>query len=86
MKPLGDPREHQRLVAGMARANGTDVIGLFAAGKLSSQDWAGMVERCRGCMWAEGCKEWLPDHLDGAAETPSACLNYTVFDDLKKTA
>jgi hypothetical protein len=83
MKPLGDPITHFWNVQRMARATGTDLVAAHDTGALSSEDWAGMVTRCRGCEWAEGCQEWLPEHTDGTAKAPKGCVNRRIFDALK---
>ncbi|SLN43452.1 hypothetical protein PSA7680_02185 [Pseudoruegeria aquimaris] len=82
MKPLGEERRHYWLAKRMADAAQADVVGAFSEGRLSSQEWAGLVTRCRGCTWVEGCARWLEeDHPEAIA--PAACANARVFEALK---
>ena len=74
MTPLGDLRRHFLLVKGMAKATDTDVEGAYAAGRLDQDEWAEMVQACRGCQWTEGCEAWLAGG-QGAAVAPKPCCN-----------
>ncbi|MEQ9261476.1 MAG: DUF6455 family protein [Roseovarius sp.] len=78
MKPLGPSRAHYFRVLGMAQATGVDLVSAFDAGRLDNGTWSGMVERCRGCAWAEGCDAWLESDA-GAVVPPRECLNRTRF-------
>ena len=82
-QPLGDEKEHYWLVQRMAQANGTDLVAAVDAGLLTQADWAGMVQRCRGCQWAEGCQRWLDRPVDALRETPEACVNHAWFAELQ---
>ncbi|EPX79808.1 DUF6455 family protein [Salipiger mucosus] len=77
--PLGDRTEHYWLVQRMARANGTDLVAAMEAGVLDQEAWAGMVERCRGCAWADGCHRWLDRPGDALRDTPEGCENRARF-------
>ncbi len=83
-KPLGDATRHYWLVQDMARAAGVDLAAEVSAGRLDQAQWAGMVERCRGCDWerAGGCHRWLADQADGTATVPDLCANVKTFGDL----
>ncbi|CUH53154.1 DUF6455 family protein [Shimia marina] len=88
MKPLGDRNKHFWLAQRMAKLTQTDLVAAMERSELSQADWAAMVEQCRSCAWGEGCQKWLgrhalegPEHEDIA---PSACVNRTRFDRLKK--
>lgn len=71
-------------VLGMADATGTDLVRAYEEGRLSQEDWAETVTRCRGCQWAEGCDAWL-DAADGSERpVPQACPNAARFDALKE--
>ena len=82
MKPLGDPCRHYWLVQDMARATDVQLVPAFREGRLSAREWAGMVDRCRGCDWVEGCRSWLsqPDRRDAI---PEKCRNRARFALLK---
>lgn len=81
MKPLGEEVTHYWLVQRMAKATGADLSEAFKRGDLSSETWADMVHRCRGCAWAGACDGWL-DAQEGSAEAPDTCLNKAVFERL----
>lgn len=74
-KKLGEEVDHFWLVQRMAKTSQVDLSAAFETGELSSEDWAAMVERCRGCAWTEGCKDWL-DVTSGVVDVPpEGCLN-----------
>ena len=83
MKVLGKMMDHVRLVARMAKATDTDLVGASEAGDLSQEGWARMVQTCRRCNWAEECGEWLGSH-ETADCAPGACLNRDRFTALKE--
>lgn len=83
--PLGDERSHYWRVQRMARATGVDLAEAQRRGVLPQDDWAGMVWRCRACLWAEGCARWLDHRADieaggeGARVCPDDCVNGRPF-------
>ena len=80
IRPLGDEKRHYWLALGMAQASGADLQGALDAGRITHQDWAEVVQRCRGCAWAEGCDCWRAAQGDDAAATvPQACRNVDFF-------
>jgi len=84
-KPLGDPVKHLWLAQDMARAAGVDLVARRADGTLTQADWAGMVQRCRGCDWERGCggcHGWLAGQDPGTAIVPPACANGATFEAL----
>lgn len=70
--------EHWRLVNQMAKVTDTDLVAAFDEGRLSSQAWAGMVNACRGCGWADTCAGWLDGHSHHSA-APRPCCNRARF-------
>lgn len=82
MQTRGPMMRHWRLVNRMAKTTDTDLVSAFDEGRLSSEAWAGMVNACRGCAWAETCDGWLDKHAhtDGA---PRPCCNRARFDALR---
>lgn len=83
---LGDQTEHFWLIQRMAKTSGVDLAAAMQAGKLDHKGWSGMVTRCRGCAWAEGCHAWL-DKVDQAADLPpKPCLNRDRMAELKTEA
>lgn len=81
MQVLGELMHHVRLVSGMARVTGCDLVVATKAGDLSQDDWADMVQTCRKCTWAGRCTQWRAGQ-EGKANPPVTCLNRTRFDGL----
>ncbi|MCU4655117.1 DUF6455 family protein [Roseibacterium sp. SDUM158016] len=80
VRPLGDEKRHYWLALGMAQAAGADLQRALDEGRITHGDWAEVVQRCRGCSWAEGCDCWLKAQETGAAAVPQACPNVTFFE------
>jgi hypothetical protein len=78
--PLGPENRHYWLAVTMARKTGADMQRALETGVIRHDDWAALVQSCRGCGWAEGCNRWLTAQGDGAADVPRACPNAAVFD------
>ena len=78
--PLGPENRHYWLAVTMARKTGADMQRALDDGVISHQDWATLVQRCRGCGWAEGCNRWMAAQDDAAADVPQACPNAPVFE------
>lgn len=78
-RPLGDEKRHYWLAVGMAQATGADLQRALEDGVITHGDWAGVVQRCRGCGWAEGCACWMSTQEKGTAAVPAACPNAEVF-------
>jgi hypothetical protein len=59
----------------MAAEVGADTARAFAEGEIDAQGWGEMVDRCRGCGWVEGCRDWLarPEHRP--RDVPGQCPN-----------
>lgn len=84
-KPLGDPVTHYWLAQSMAKAAGVDLGAEFVAGRLSQDEWATLVTRCRGCDWERdggGCARWLSLHESIDGPVPRSCENHERFDTL----
>ncbi|MEM1077766.1 MAG: DUF6455 family protein [Pseudomonadota bacterium] len=80
---LGDTTEHFWLIQRMAKTAGLDLAEAMHQGALDQEDWAAMVNRCRGCAWAEGCHRWL-DVVDQRSDSaPEPCLNRARMTELK---
>lgn len=82
IKPLGPMKKHYWLAQTMAKASGADLVQAFDDGRLSQEDWATMVHRCRSCTWAQQCKCWLSDQDWGALTVPDDCVNSSILLDL----
>ena len=83
LTPLGPLNRHYWLAVKMAKASGTDLVQAFADGRLSAEDWADVVHRCRGCDWVQQCQCWLDTSDWGAQSVPAACKNAEVFEWIK---
>ena len=85
VRPLGDEKRHYWLALGMAQASGADLQRALDEGRITHQDWAYVVERCRGCAWAEGCSCWMSaQEPDAVASVPQACPNAAFFESVRK--
>ncbi|MDO6584802.1 DUF6455 family protein [Salipiger sp. 1_MG-2023] len=82
-RPLGARTDHYWLVQRMARANGTDLAAASDDGHLTQEQWAAMIERCRGCAWVQGCQRWLDQPEQALRDTPANCGNRAHFADLR---
>lgn len=80
LRPLGDENRHYWMAVKMAKATGTDLQSALEEGRISHQDWADLVQRCRGCAWVEGCACWMARQEAGTAEVPQACPNAATFE------
>ncbi|WP_298933635.1 DUF6455 family protein [uncultured Ruegeria sp.] len=78
MSRLGEIMTHLRLVLRMAQVTGTDIVSAHQHGHLSQDNWADMVQLCRGCAWARDCPDWL-DRYRSDAKVPVHCLNRERF-------
>ncbi|WP_425043455.1 DUF6455 family protein [Primorskyibacter sp. S87] len=74
--------KHVRLVSGMARVTGTDLVGAARKGELTQEDWAKMVQSCRRCDWADRCEQWLTE-IDTTPCAPDTCANRARFEALR---
>lgn len=87
MHRLGNPITHFWMVQDMARAAGVDLAEARRDDRLTPEDWAAMITRCRGCSWTDGCQHWLDARKQGeAAQVPPACANRAAFDRLHEPA
>lgn len=80
---LGPEIDHYWLVQRMAKATGIDLVQAAEADVMSQQDWAGIVNHCRGCDWAQGCGQWLNRSKDEMRDVPSKCINRSRLAEIK---
>lgn len=84
MKPLGDQNTHFWLAQRMARLSEIDLVAAMNAAELTQEDWAGMVQDCRGCDWSRGCQKFLARQAGSPVEeAPDTCRNSAKFAALK---
>jgi len=79
LHPLGPEKRHYWLAVTMARKTGADMQRALDDGVISHEDWATLVQRCRGCGWSEGCDHWMMAQGPDTADVPEACPNAAVF-------
>jgi len=82
MPRLGEMMTHFRLALRMGRTTGTDIVAAHQKGHLTQQDWAEMIQQCRGCSWAQDCPDWLDVH-ESVTDAPHTCPNRNHFAALK---
>lgn len=76
MKPLGDQNTHFWLAQRMAQLTETDLVAAMTSANLTQDDWAAMVQDCRGCNWSEGCQKFLAKQAGTPVEeAPDTCQN-----------
>lgn len=85
MKRLGDRTQHYWLAQRMAKTTGTDLVGAYDAGDLSQDQWAEIIEACRGCDWTEGCERWLAK-TESADDAPAGCPNCGAYLEIRQSA
>lgn len=85
MQKLGARTAHYWKLQHMLRATGTDAVSAFDDGALSSEDWAAMVERCRGCQWVRGCRAFVGQQAQKGtvACAPAPCRNHAKLNRLR---
>lgn len=82
-KPLGNPRDHYWKVTDMAVAVGVSLVDEWDAGRLTPDDHAAMIERCRGCTQPRACARLLQDR-PALVSAPGYCENRARFDAMTK--
>ena len=81
--PLGPVNRHYWLALRMAKATGVDLNEAMNSDLLDQNDWAQMVARCRGCVWAKGCTRWLDIPNDTLRALPPTCADADRFSALR---
>ena len=80
---LGDPALHFWLTRSVARVLDVNLSDAIAQGRLTPNDYAEMVARCRQCPHVQDCQLWLATEGAQAAEAPTHCAHKPVLDDLQ---
>ena len=86
LRPLGAQRPHYWLLQRMLRRSGADAKTAFQVEDLSSEDWAKLVETCRGCADACACRRFLDDPHAKRQKPPSYCQNARALANLPRSA
>ena len=77
--PLGDIRHHFLLSQSIAKVTGADLAHAVHEGRITQEDWAAAVTRCRGCDWAGACNDWMAAQGDIPVTPPRECANAALF-------
>ncbi len=72
---LGDPARHFWITRGVARAMGLSLGDAMADGRLTSDEYARMVTRCRTCPHVADCENWLAHNPGPTGAAPKMCCN-----------
>ena len=72
---LGQIDTHFWLTRGVAQAAGVSLGDAMAEGRLSSEDYARMVTRCRAGGCAERCAAWLGTQACTGDGPPPFCVH-----------
>jgi formate dehydrogenase maturation protein FdhE len=82
VKPLGDRKRHFWMAQRMAKTTGANLVAAYDQGELDQQEWAQMVQNCRGCDWTEKCERWLQNNAQSEI-VPESCPNCGRFAQLQ---
>ncbi|MBT8476914.1 MAG: hypothetical protein HKO95_11310 [Rhodobacteraceae bacterium] len=74
---------HFWLTQGMARTAGVNIGEEIALGRLTIEDFGGMVSRCEKCERSEPCVRWMAEGGKGAPDIPGYCLNHEIIEALR---
>ncbi len=80
--PLGEIETHFWLTRSVARCMGVSLTEAMAEGKLTPDDYAQIVTRCRASDCSEKCQVWLAAQQSRAKEAPEFCANSKPLNDL----
>ena len=81
---LGDPAHHFWLTRSVARVMGLSLAEAMTEGRLTKEEFARMVTRCRGCGQVSACEHWLGASATLSDSAPPQCLNGDVLNALAK--
>lgn len=80
---LNDPTRAFWLTRSVARTAGINLGHALSRGRITPEDYALMVQRCRSCRQTAACESWLGRGLCGEI-TPAGCRHAAIFDDLAR--
>ncbi len=69
----GDPALHFWRTRSVARAMGLNLSDELATGRLTADDYSGLVSSCRGCTELKNCAEWLARPEKKSTSGPQNC-------------
>ncbi|RLK11256.1 DUF6455 family protein [Ruegeria conchae] len=79
---LGEIEKHFWLTRSVARCMGISLTEGMAEGRITPQEYALMVTRCRSAGCSEQCQFWLADQQEKASAAPQFCANASALNDL----
>ncbi len=80
---LGDIERHFWLTRSVARCMGVNLSEAMSDGRLSPEEYAEMVTRCRASGCHLQCQEWLAGQLEQAEAAPEHCPNAAIYNRLR---
>ncbi|SMO64956.1 DUF6455 family protein [Ruegeria faecimaris] len=80
---LGDVEKHFWLTRSVARCLKISLTEAMSDGRLSPDEYAEMVTRCRASDCHEKCTKWLAAQQSDPRSAPGFCVNSQVFNRLK---
>lgn len=80
---LGDIEKHFWLTRSVARCMGVSLTEAMVEGRLSANDYAEMVTRCRAAECSKNCTIWLSIQQSQAIAAPEFCANAKTFNELR---
>ena len=81
---LGEFEKHFWLTRSVARCMKVSLSEAMAEGRLSADDYAQMVTRCRASGCSEACAHWLSSQQSKAENAPEFCANATTLNALRR--
>ena len=82
MQTLGNVRDHFWRVIKMAKANRVNLSDALDEGQITVDEYADMINGCRGCSEVGKCDRLLAAQ-PALAEAPEYCVNRNTFAQLK---
>jgi hypothetical protein len=82
MQTLGNARDHFWRVVNMSKANQVDLSDALDVGRITIDDYAEMITKCRGCSEVGKCDRLLATQPQLQA-APAYCENRETFSQLK---
>ncbi|MCU9839254.1 DUF6455 family protein [Ruegeria sp. WL0004] len=81
--PLGDIERHFWLTRSVARSMGVSFTEAMVQGKVTENDYAEVVTRCRAADCSEKCQHWLATQNCSARTAPEFCVNADLLNRLR---
>jgi hypothetical protein len=82
--PREEMEQHFWLTRSVARAVGVNLSNAMADGRLTVDDYCGLVARCRAANCQAQCQAWLATQTGANSRPPSHCAHAQVFERLRQ--